>query len=200
MASRSFYQQLFSLNPDLTFLECNFVVGSTGAVGTTKGSGIKSIVRQDVGTYQINLTDSYNRYLGGDSGFVSPLTGSATDPHSEATGHVYVITTVGNTDWTSAGLPAGVTPAVGVAFALTAQPAAGTGRVKAVSSSGINAVEVIGDSNLTCSNPTNPYLIVQCLGPTDATHTAQIPVDPAAGSVMGLTFFFRNSSLKGKGE
>lgn len=194
MANRMFNQFLFHLNHTMVFLEGNFVVGSSGAVGTTKGSGIKSFVRLAAGQYQVNFQDAYYRYLGGSSGFVSPVSGTPVASGSLTPGVTYIIVTVGTTDWHAAGLAASVTPAVGVAFSATSS-ASGSGfaETSATAASGIYSVEVVGDPNLTINNSSNPYMIVQCMSAGAAT-------DPAAGSVMGFSFFLRNSNVKGKGE
>lgn len=63
MANRSWQKTLASLNVDLTLLQAQFVVGSTGAVGVTKGSGVASFTRLAAGTYSVNLQDQYNRFL-----------------------------------------------------------------------------------------------------------------------------------------
>ena len=198
MANRYMKQFLFSFNPMLTYIEGNAVIGGSGAVGTTKGSGISSVVRLSQGRYQINLEDPYARYLGGYAGCVAPTTGSNVAAASLAAGTVYVITAVGTTNWQTAGLAAGITPAVGMAFKATAA-STGTGTAKAVGTSGIAMVEVVGDANLTVAAPT-PYLIIQTMGPTAAGDTTLIPQDPASGSVLGFALMLRNSSLKGKGE
>lgn len=203
MANRRFYQFLFSLNPAMTFLEGNFVVGSTGAVSILKGSGIQSVTRLGVGTYQITLSDSYFRYLGGSAGLVAPVTGNAlkVDASDAALtiGKSYIISVVGDAtaaDWLALGVASGITPAVGVSFVAlaTGHGTASVSRVMAAGVSGIETVEIVGDPNLMINNATTPCMIIQCLSDADA------PADPAAGSVLGFHMFLRNSSLKGKGE
>jgi hypothetical protein len=196
MANRYFINKLNSFNHELTYLECNFVVGATGAVGTTKGSGVKSIVRLAAGQYQINLEDGYSRYLGGFSGNVCPI-GTPAAVTGVSSG-VNIITTVGTTNFYTMGLDKSVTPAVGVAFLVTGA-GTGTGYVAPASVSGTESVEVVGDPNLTI-NCSNPYFIVQLLSATNASTTTMIAADPAQYSVVGFSMMLRNSSLKGKGE
>ncbi len=116
-----------------------------------------------------------------------------------ATGFTFALT-VSDTnlqDWEAVGLPKGLTPAVGQAFIATASGAGGsTGTVKAVSTAGITRVEVIGDSNLTLapqpqggSAYVGGYIIVQFMAATSASVTTQIPTAPAAGSVIGMSFY-----------
>lgn len=200
MANRYFNSQfLYNFQTMMVFLECNFLVGSSGAVSSTKGSGISSITHVGTGTYKIQFDDMYSRYLGGQFGFQAGVTGSSVPAASIVSGTTYIITSVGTTDFSAIGLPSGVTAAVGVAFTATGA-GTGTGTVKAVGTSGITTCEVIGDPSLTLSNPTDPYILVQTLGPTDATHTALIPTDPTSGCTMDFIFFLRNSKNKGKGE
>lgn len=76
MADRNFERSLNSLNKGLTFIEGNAVIGSTGAVGTVKGSGVTSVTRTGAGAYTLKLEDKYSRYLGGSVGFINASTGS----------------------------------------------------------------------------------------------------------------------------
>jgi hypothetical protein len=199
MANRFFQQFFFSLNHAPVFLEGSVVIGATGAVGTVKGSGLLGVTRLAAGVYQLQFEDAYNRYLGGTAGFVSPVTGASVPGGSFVAGTLYYITALGTTttaQWLAAGVPAGVTPAVGVAFVATTV-GAGTGTVKAAGVSGIYAIEVAGNSNLTSYNSVagkGAILVLQCLDAAGAQ------TDPAAGSVLGFTSFFRNSTVKGKGE
>lgn len=178
----------------MVYLEANAVIGASGAVGTTKGSGIASIVKlATAGTYQINFQDPYYRYLGGNSGFVSPVSGTPVTAGSFVSGTTYIIVSVGNTNWQAAGLAVGIIPQVGVAFTASAA-GSGTGVAETASSSGIMSVEVVGDPNTTINNSSNPYMIIQCLNSSGAA------TNPASGSVIGFQFFLRNSNVKGKGE
>jgi hypothetical protein len=97
-------------------------------------------------------------------------------------------------DWLAAGVPAGVTPAVGVAFVATGV-GTGSGTCASPLASGIYSPEVLGDPNTTINNVTTPYIIVQTMGATSSATTTPIPVTPANGSVMGFGFFFKNSSV-----
>ena len=210
MANRNFpNSRIYTGHVMPVLIDGNFVIGASGAVGTVKGPYIESITHLGTGLYQIKLQDNYNRYYGGWTGFVSPVTGSAIDPNAGATGSAYIITTVGDTDWTTAGVPAGVTPAVGVGFVLAAAPSAGTGRVKLVADSGISRIEVVGDSNLTL-DPSSPnqgaVILMQCLqaqvpsATTQGTPIQYALANPAQGSVLGFTCYMSNSSILINGE
>lgn len=187
----------------LTLIECNAVIDSGQAAGTRslKGSGVVSLSRIAVGTYKLVLESNYNRQLSGLSGFVSPVVGN-TAITALTPGVVYIIRTLGSStqaNWVTAGLPADVTAAPGVAF-LAAATSTGSGTAFTPGNSRIVAVEGVGDSNLSIIATSSPYLIFQTLAATDASTTTLIPADATDGSVIALCMLFRNSSLKGKGE
>lgn len=200
MANRSYTQFFYTLHKMPILLDCNVVIGAAGAVGTTKGPGITAVTHLATGIYKVQFQDNYYRYYSGTWGFVAPVTGADVAGGAFVVGTPYVITALGNTtqaQWEAAGVPAGVTAAVGVSFvALTV--GAGTGTVKAVGSSGIFALEVIGNTNLQLgpqpAGSQGGYVIVKCM---DAAGAA---ADPASGSVMGLTFYLSNSSVLIQGE
>lgn len=55
----------------------NFVIGSSGAVGTVKGIGIKSVTKESTaGQYTIVLEEKWNRLLGAKGGFIKDSSGS----------------------------------------------------------------------------------------------------------------------------
>lgn len=196
MASRSFNQFLFSLNPALTYIQGTVAIGASGAVGTTTGSGISSVVRLAAGIYKIILQDNYFRYLGSMMSMLSSSTGS-TAVTAITPGVVYIIATLGNTtqaQWETAGVPAGTTAAVGVTF-LAAATSTGTGTVSTVVYSNIESTETIGNPQTTITSTTNPYVVIQ----TTAASTG-IAADPVSGSTLVIQLMLRNSSLKGKGE
>jgi hypothetical protein len=198
MANRNFANsRIYTGHVMPVLIDGSAVIGAAGAVGTVKGPYVKSVTHMGTGLYQIKLADNYSRYFSGSAAFVSPLSGSNVDPHTVTPGTPCVITVVGSTDWATAGVPAGVTPAPGVGLALAAQPAAGTGRVQTVGASGIMSVEAIGNQNLTL-DPSSPnqgaIILFQCL------NTSGAPTDPAAGSVLGFTCYLSNSSIQIQGE
>lgn len=204
MASRMFYEALFSLTPDLTYMQGQFVVGSTGAVGTTKGNFTFTRVSQ--GVYKATCTDPFNRLMSAEidlrSGPGTPVAIDASDALLTV-GHAYVITALGTSttaDWHAVGVPSDITPAVGVTFVATATGhGTGNGTAAPPLSSGITACEIFADPNFTINESDN-YFIFQTYGATDSSTTTLIPKDPAEGSVLVLSAMYRNSSLKGKGE
>lgn len=210
MANRAFFQMLASLVERLTFIEFNFVVGSSGAVGTVKGSGVKSITHVQTGVYKIQLQDAYNRYFGGACGIVEPpgtpvaITAASTNL---TVGVLYEITTVGDAtadDWLAVGVPSGLTPSVGLPFVATAT-GAGVGTtsrvapVKGTAATSALVFNVFGDTNTVINqkSPSNVggYLFMVCREGSDGA-----VVDPPSGCVVGGHMFLRNSSVKGKGE
>jgi hypothetical protein len=150
----------------------------------------------------IQFKNNYNVYLGGFSGFVSPVSG--TPLAATTAGLAYVIVSLGTTtlaQWQAAGVPAGLTPAVGMSFiALQTGALGGTGAVEVPSVSGITSVEVVGNPNVSNNNSSiaangGAWLLVQFLGATAAGNTALIATAPAPGSVVGMSVFFDASSV-----
>lgn len=186
-------------------LDCNITIGSTGAVGTVVGPGIASVTRLAVGTYKILFQDDYNKLFGMEAALKAPVTGSNVAATALVPNTVYEITAMGTTtqaNWETAGVPSGVTAAVGVAFKAAAT-SSGNGTAKAIGASGISSVELVGLPNTMMQNSgvnVGGYVIVQCVGPTDATTTTQIATDPASGSILFLQFYLSNSSVVVQGE
>lgn len=71
MSNRYLKQFSYTLEQDVCCLFGSMVVGAAGAVSTVKGGGIKSITKQVAdGQYEIELEDTWNRFLFSSSGFV----------------------------------------------------------------------------------------------------------------------------------
>lgn len=204
-------------------IDLNFIVDSTNA----NGLGIRSLksngyvqnvfmhTTQPPGTNNgstnpnplagyavIQLENNYKYYLGGFAGFVSPVTGAASN--NNVIGKPSVIISLGNTtaaQWLAAGVPAGFTPAVGLAYiALTNGAIGGTGTVKQAGFSGIGSVEVIGDANLSLNNSSvavngGGQIIVQFLAPTAAGVTTPVATAPADEQVVALAVHLDVSSV-----
>lgn len=108
----------------------------------------------------VQLKQNFNYFLGANGIFTTPTATSTKIDNSALTaGQVYVISTLGDATaavWTAIGVPAGVTPAVGVVFtALTvgAGSNTSTSRVMLPTTSGIDCMEVVGTTNvMTTSN------------------------------------------------
>lgn len=209
-------------------VHCNFIVDSTNGNGlgirSLKSNGfIRNVFMHTTqtpgandgatnpnpasGLILVQFKNNFNYYLGGFSGFVSPVTGSVKIDNSALTaGVAYIISTLGNATaakWLAIGVPAGVTPAVGVSFIALTNGGAGntlTSRVSTASVSGITQFEVVGDPNTSIANSSiasngGAYVLVQTLGATNSSTTTLIPTAPVDGSVAGMTFYFDGSSV-----
>lgn len=206
MANRRLTQFFYTPHMMPVLIDGNVAIGATGAVGTTNGPGISSVTRLAAGVYKIKLQDNYFKFYGMDATFKAPVTGSNVLATAFSPGTVYEITALGTTttaNWVTAGVPVGITPAVGVSF-LAAATSAGTGTAKAIGNSGISAVEVVGLSN-TQLGPVGAgnqggYVVIQTLAAMDATTTTMIPTDPANGSILYVSLYLSNSSVVVQGE
>lgn len=149
-----------------------------------------------VGYVLVQMKNAFNVYLGGFSGFVSPTTGGTS---GNTTNHVpAIIATLGTTtlaQWQAAGVRAGLTPAVGMSFvAIKTGAIGGTGTIIAAGVSGIASAEVIGDPNQSIQNSSiaangGAWTLIQLL------NAAGAPTAPADGSVLGMSFFYDQSSV-----
>jgi len=202
-------------------LDVSVPIGASGAVGTIAGPYISSVTRLAAGLYQIQLQDSYSGYYMGGAQFISPTTGSALQIDSGSAaltaGAAYQITTVGDAtaaQWAALGVPAGVTPAVGVSFValVTGSGASSTARVKAVGDSGIAKIELLSNPNLMLdpqvANAPSPGGIIQIQtlqaqmpsATTQGTPVQYAAADPASGSILKLFLMLSNSSVLIGGE
>lgn len=203
-------------------LSCNFVVDSTNGNGlgirNLKGSGIANIFMNTssstgIGNYgainpnpvagaiQVQFSNNFNRYLGGFSGIIAPLTGTPVAVTALTAGRAYVITSLGTTtqaQWNTAGVPAGIQAVVGLAF-IAKVASSGTGSTQQSTGSTI-AVSPIGDPNAGLNN-SNLYMnggaqmILYCIDQSNGDLSA-----PADGSVIGLNFYLSNSSVAVNGQ
>lgn len=205
-----------------TNVECNFIVDNSNGNGlgirSLKSNGyIESVFMHTtatpgvvngftnpnpaVGYALIHFKNNFNYFVGMCGGFVSAVSGSAlkVDNTALTIGNPYIITTLGNAtsaQWTTLGVPSGVTPAVGVSFIALATTAGtsntSTSRVMAPVTAGITQIEIVGNANL--SKPSNvatqhgQWVMIMFTN-------AGTPTAPAAGSVVGLSFMFDGSSV-----
>lgn len=139
----------------------------------------------------------------------APLPGAPADGLIP-TGFTFVrtVTKANLNNWQNVGVPKGVVPAVGVAFIATAtgdsSGGGSTGLVKAVTNSGVVAIEGIGDANLSIapipmggSPNSGGWIMVQFLGATSSSVTTLIPTAPANESVIGLQFYLEQAAQVG---
>ncbi len=185
------------------------VTGASGALGATAnpGQGITSITRLAAGVYQLQLNDNYPSYL--DSNFrIETNLGSTAAASAASTTALSSISSLGTTttaQWHTAGVPAGITPAVGVVFVAAAAATAvtGTGTVKPVVADSITSIQICGDPNLMLSNQpfqsrSGGYITFACVAAktagTAAADATPTITDPAAGTVITGSIWLNNSS------
>lgn len=206
MANRNYpSQRLFTMHLLPVQLDMQVSIGSSGAptIINSSGKGIASITRLAAGQYRLQLQDNYASLLALDVQFQSPVTGSAVAGGAFSVGTVYQIVTLGNTtqaQFVAAGLPTGIAAAPGVIFK-AATVGAGTGTVKALGTSGVSNVELIGNPQLMLSNQpftgnNGGFINFQCLAPTSSSVTTAIAADPANGAVMMIQLLLNNSQIQ----
>lgn len=131
---------------------------TTPAVG---GNGLTN-PNPAAGYALIQMKQNLNVFLGMQSCFRVPTaTSTKVDNAALTVGGVYVITIVGTTtaaNWRLLGVPAGVTPAVGVAFVAlitgtSGSPNTSTSRVQLPATSGISLVEMVGVPEENTTHP-----------------------------------------------
>lgn len=201
-------------------VDCNFIVdvanGNNIGIRSLKGPLVASVVGHSsvapsnttppVGYLKVSFNAPFNKYYGGFSGFIAPSTGS-TVISSLSAGTIYIITSLGTSttaDWILAGVPLGVTPAVGVTFLALGSSGTGTGTCATSTVSGVSHIEIVGDPNTTLYpvgiGAANPYIFMKYVGATNSSTTTPIATQPADNSVVGLAFYFSNSGVTLKGE
>ena len=214
MANRAYFQMLASLVERLTLIQGQFTVGSSGAVSAVQGSGVDSVTHVQTGVYQLQLSDSYNKFL--DAHVVAEeLAGSPVAITAAANnltiGVAYTITTLGDAtaaDWLAVGVPAGIVPVVGVAFVALAT-GAGTGTtarvapVAATNTALAQVYNVMGSATATLhTSAPGAGSAVRKAGYLMLVVRSGVGVvtDPPSGNVLKFSLLLRNSSVKGKGE
>jgi hypothetical protein len=182
---QAFSQNFLTLIKEPVLLECNFVVGSTGAVGTLIGSGVSSIERLGVGVYRINLDRTYNRLFSVLGHVVAPLTGSEVAAGSLVATTLYRITTLGTTLFTAVGAKEN---RLGEAF-VASGTTTGTGKATAIAPEQVVSFQIASSFNDTCS-----HIVVRLVDDGGAA------VEALEGSKIHFTCLLRRSSVKGQGE
>lgn len=228
MANRNWASggKIYSMHVSPVLLDANFVVDSANGNGLgirqLKGPAIANVYMHTSaspapgspnpapGTIVVQMADNYNRSFSGFDAVVSPVSGSALQIDNSAltAGAAYIITSLNPADiaaFHALGVPAGVTPAVGVSFiasSVGAGPGTSTSRVMAPAAlgSGFCSIETVGDPNLSIApNPNvnqgyGASFILQCRDYQGAI------VAPTDGSVISIAFYLSNSSIIVQGE
>lgn len=189
MANRNFpSNKLYNFHVMPCSVDMQIAIGSSGAPTLSSAPGVSAVTRLAPGIYQIQLQDNYYSMQGMDSSIVEPVTGSAIDPAGAVVGSLYQISTVGNTDWATAGLPTNITAAVGVVICLAAAPASGTGRVKLISASNISAIELAGPMMNSASPASSGAIVLfSCLASSAAAPTLTMNSYTPAGTITNGT-------------
>ena len=211
MANRSWLSnKMYQMQAYPCLVTVSFVVDNTLPNGTNfvKGGGVSNVYMNTVGVpsaqnpnpepgiVMIELQDSYERLLGGFLQVASPLDG--INSLNTVAGQLCVIVSLGTASaaqWAAAGVPAGITPAVGVAFVpVQSAPIGGGAVVQGMGVSGVSSVEACGNGNLSVrrlNSPTNGGALVymQCLD------SAGAKVAPALNSVVVGSIYLSNSSV-----
>lgn len=188
----------------LVDVDAQIAIGASGAPAApslSNAPGIKSITRLAVGQYVIQFQDNYAKLLNFDVNFRAPASGSNVAVTAAATGTMYIISVLGTTtvaNWHAIGVPADITPAVGVVFLKSATAGVGTGQVQIMGESAIAKVEQLGSMENSDSpvNNNGARVYIKCLGYTSSSDNTLIPADPANGSIMLMRFILNNSQLQ----
>lgn len=229
MANRNWASggKIYSMHVSPVLIDCKFTVNSSDAAGNgiinLKGPAVSAVYMNtsatpsannpnpEAGVIVVQLADGYNLNLLDVKGmWNSPLSGSDVkiDNSALTVGNPYVISTLGNATaakWKAIGVPAGITPAVGVAF--IAKTNGGTGntltsmvQAPATHGSTIAYVDVIGNPSLMCSpNPgaNQGYGASFILGCFKYDGSLAAPPD---NTEIHLAFYMNNSSITVQGE
>ncbi len=178
MANRNFpSQRLYSMHAMQVQIDASFTVLATNADGISglKAPGVQNIFMHTsttpsasnpnpaAGNIIVRLQDNYQRLIAVEAMLQSANSGSDVkiDNSAMTAGAVYVITTLGNATaakWHTIGVPAGVTPAVGVSFVAASNGGAGntlTSRVQTQATMTTMNIAVVGNPDTTVApNPT----------------------------------------------
>lgn len=223
MANRNWASggKIYSMHVQPVLIDCNFIVDNTNANGiaSLKGPAVNEVLMNSahatpsaviaVGTIKVQLSDNYSKLYSLTSSIRSPNSGTPVkiDNSALTAGVAYTITVLGDASaakWLAIGVPAGITPAVGVSFIALTNGGAGntlTSRVQAAAATGstVQSIEMVGDPNQSLAPiPSSPgegaQILLQCRDAAGAL------VAPAAGSVIQLSFMLSNSSIQIQGE
>lgn len=156
------------------------------------------------GTVVVQLQDTYNYMFAAHISMRSPNGSNQIITSGLTAGVAYTITILGDAtaaDWLAIGVPAGLTPAVGLSFiaASTGHGASASARVAPSAAAGSNvfSVEHVGNPNQSIG----PSIAAQGFGSQvilqfrKSTSDASAIQQPADGSIINLTFMLSNSSV-----
>lgn len=202
MANRNFPSagRIYSPHVMPVEIDCKITIGASGAVAGIKGAFVRAVTRLGTGLYQIQLMDNYNRVFAAHFAAIAGPAGAPIAASAMTVGVPYQIASLGTTDFTQTGTPAGVAPAVGLGFVATAA-GTGTGTVVAVNATTGADVSLVGDPNLSVAPqiPNTPapgaILLIQTTQPTSSSVTTFLRQDPVQGVVIIAQMLLSNSSV-----
>lgn len=225
MANRNWQSggKLYSMHVNPVMLDLAFTVSNTSPTGITglSGTGIQAVymnstapgtdhVNPAPGVIEIRLQDPYTQALFSGKAIVSPSSGTPIAVTAAGAlltvGQIYTITLLGTTttaEWHTLGLPAGITPVVGVSFIAAATGAGvGTGQVQAPATlgSGVITIESVrGNGVLIAPNPRanqgyGGLILHMCRDGAGAV------VAPANGSAIVFTLYCGTSTVRVQGR
>lgn len=185
---------LVALNGAVT-LSAASIVNSKPLVPSFLGAGNPN---PEPGIIVVQLQDNYNKYLDKYVDLRAPLSGSSISS-GMVVGNPYVIASLGSSSaaqFLAAGVPANITPAVGVSFIAIATSIAGGALVQApaAAGSGIDHIEVIGNPNLMNSNGAYTLGAGNGMELILACYQNSVLTAPADGTFIGLDFYLNNSA------
>lgn len=224
MANRRDIQFFYTPHNKPKLIDCYFTVAATNGLGITslnQGGRIATVFghtsttpavdsvtgltnpNPQAGVMQVILQDNYYKYLDNSISMIAPASGTpivVTAAGAALTvGNLYQITALGTTttaNWITLGVPAYITPAVGVSFIAAATGAGtGTGAVQAPKSggAGIDHVEVYGNPNIMQNSSgmimgagVGMFLNLICYKNGTITQ-------PADGTIISLKFYLNDS-------
>lgn len=211
MANRNWLSnKMYQMQAYPCLVTVSFVVDNTlpDGVNFVKGGGVSNVYMNTVGVPSagnpnpepgiivVELQDSYERLLGGFVQIASPLDGITTN--ATVAGQLCVIVSLGTASaaqWAAAGVPAGLTPAVGLAFVPLQTAVIGGGAlVQGMGVSGVSHVEACGNGNLSAKR-LNSSVNGGALVYMQALDSAGAKVAPALNSVVVGSIYLSNSSV-----
>lgn len=195
-------------------IDINFIVDSTNGNGlgirSLKGAGVTAVYMHTsatpavgnpnpaAGYILVQLSKNYQGYVGGYTGFVSPVSGTPINVTTGVSaGLAYVITSLGTTTasgFQTLGLPLGITPAVGASFvapATVTTTGTGTIMVPLATGAGIDNIQVVGDPNKSLAATGGSLIVLEAFSPTSSSVTTPVATAPANGTVVGMRFVYQ---------
>lgn len=205
MANKRLFQFLYSKQPKLTAIYGGIQFGANGTVasGSSGGAGVYSVSKLATGVYQIKLQDNYAAVISQTYAMHSGVSAAEVNVASLTSSAAYQIAVVGNSTWSTVGLDADYTAAVGQAFVANNVAGSGTGTAKLLVPSGIDSVESLRNTSglLTNGSPNlgkGSSILFQTLANQSSGSgviQTMTPTNPVASSTMTYVLWYKDSSV-----